>query len=89
MILLSLAAMLSFAVHTPFRSPIAGYFGEGVITLILGVVAVVGSKSQRVNLDGCIDRSRISRWWNRRVAHIDRRSTGTTFQLRLTADMGE
>lgn len=39
--------MLSFAIHMPFRSPIAGYFGEGVISLILGVVGVVGSK--RVN----------------------------------------
>jgi hypothetical protein len=27
-----------------FALPIAGYFGEGVITLILGVMAVVGSK---------------------------------------------
>jgi hypothetical protein len=44
MIVLSLAAMLSFGVHMPFRSPIAGYFEKGVITLILGVVVVVGSK---------------------------------------------
>jgi hypothetical protein len=44
MILFSLAAMLSFVIQIPFRSPITGYFGEGVISLILGVVAVVGSK---------------------------------------------
>jgi len=44
MIVFSSAAMLSFAIHIPFRSPITGYFGEGAISLILGVVAVVGSK---------------------------------------------
>jgi hypothetical protein len=44
MILFSLAALLSFAISLPFSSPIGGYFGEGVISLILGVVAVIGSK---------------------------------------------
>ena len=43
-ILLSLAALLNFPVSLPFHSPLAGYFGIGVITLILGIVAVFGSK---------------------------------------------
>lgn len=47
LILLSLAALLSFPVNLPFRSPLVGYFGIGAISLILGVVAVFGSK--RVN----------------------------------------
>lgn len=47
LILLSLAAIVGFPLHLPFRSPIAGYFGIGIISLILGVVAVVGAK--RVN----------------------------------------
>lgn len=46
-VLLSVAALLNFPVYLPFSSPLAGYFGIGVITLILGVVAVFGSK--RVN----------------------------------------
>jgi hypothetical protein len=46
-ILLSLATLLNFPVYLPFRSPLGGYFGIGVVTLILGVVAVFGSK--RVN----------------------------------------
>ena len=46
-ILLSLAALLNFAVILPFHSPLGGYFGIGAVTLILGVVAVFGSK--RVN----------------------------------------
>lgn len=46
-ILHSLAALLNFPVYLPFHSPLGGYFGIGVITLILGVVAVFGSK--RVN----------------------------------------
>ena len=44
MILLSLAGILSFAVPLPFGSPLGGYFGVGIISLILGVVAVVLSK---------------------------------------------
>lgn len=47
LILLSLAALLHFPVSLPFRSPLVGYFGIGAISLILGVVAVFGSK--RVN----------------------------------------
>lgn len=43
-ILLSLAALLSVPVYLPFHSPLAGYFGIGIISLILGVVAVFGSK---------------------------------------------
>jgi hypothetical protein len=46
-IALSLAALLNFPVYLPFHSPFAGYFGIGVISLVLGVVAVFGSK--RVN----------------------------------------
>jgi hypothetical protein len=46
-ILLSLAALANFPVCLPFRSPLGGYFGIGVVTLILGIVAVFGSK--RVN----------------------------------------
>jgi len=44
MIILSLLAMLSYAVALPFQSPIAGFFGAGIISLILGIVAVIGSK---------------------------------------------
>lgn len=44
---LSLAALAHFPLQLPFHSPLAGYFGIGVISLILGVVAVFGSK--RVN----------------------------------------
>lgn len=47
MILLSLAAILSFAISLPIRSPLAGYFGVGIISLILGIIAVIGAK--RVN----------------------------------------
>ena len=46
-IVLSLAAILHFPLSLPFTSPLAGYFGIGIITLILGIVAVIGSK--RVN----------------------------------------
>lgn len=46
-IVLSLAALAHFPLQLPFRSPLAGYFGIGVISLILGVVTVFGSK--RVN----------------------------------------
>jgi len=44
MIILSLLSMLSFAVSLPFQSPIAGFFGAGIIAIILGVVAIIGSK---------------------------------------------
>ena len=46
-IALSIAAMLSFPLSLPFHSPLSGYFGIGVITLVLGIVAVFGSR--RVN----------------------------------------
>ncbi len=42
MIVLSLLALLSFAIFLPFGSPLGGYFGSGVISLILGIVALVG-----------------------------------------------
>jgi hypothetical protein len=44
MIIFSILGMLSYAVALPFQSPVAGLFGAGIITLILGIVAVVGSK---------------------------------------------
>ncbi len=44
MVLLSLASMIGYAVFLPFSSPIAGYFGEGIITLVLGIVAVIGAR---------------------------------------------
>ena len=44
MIIFSLLSMTSYAVALPFQSPIAGFFGLGIISLILGVVAVIGSK---------------------------------------------
>ncbi len=44
MVLLSLASMIGYAVYLPFSSPIGGYFGEGVITLVLGIVAVIGAR---------------------------------------------
>jgi hypothetical protein len=46
-VVLSLAALVHLPLQMPFNSPLAGYFGIGVISLILGVVAVFGSK--RVN----------------------------------------
>jgi len=46
-IALSVAALLSFPLFVPFHSPLSGYFGIGVITLVLGIVAVFGSR--RVN----------------------------------------
>jgi amino acid transporter len=46
-IILSLAAILHFPLYLPITSPLGGYFGIGIITLILGIVAVVGSR--RVN----------------------------------------
>ncbi len=44
---LSLAAIAHYPVYLPISVPLAGYFGIGIISLILGVVAVFGSK--RVN----------------------------------------
>ncbi len=44
MIIFSLADLVSFAIPLPLHSPLGGYFGVGVITLILGVVAVIGAK---------------------------------------------
>jgi hypothetical protein len=44
LIIFSLLGLLSYAVSIPFQSPIRGFFGAGIITLILGVVAIVGSK---------------------------------------------
>jgi len=46
-IALSAAALLSFPLLVPFHSPLSGYFGIGVITLVLGIVTVFGSR--RVN----------------------------------------
>ena len=44
---LSLASILHYPTNLPIQVPLAGFFGIGVISLILGVVAVFGSK--RVN----------------------------------------
>ena len=46
-IALSLASLLNFPMYLPFHSPLAGYFGIGIITLVLGIVSVFGSR--RVN----------------------------------------
>jgi hypothetical protein len=46
-VVLSLAALAHFPLQLPFNSPLAGYFGMGVISLILGIVAVFGSR--RIN----------------------------------------
>ena len=46
-IVLSLASMFHYPINVPIQVPLAGYIGIGVISLILGVVAVFGSK--RVN----------------------------------------
>ena len=46
-IVFSLAAILNAPLYIPFRSPLVSYFGIGAISLILGIVAVVGSR--RVN----------------------------------------
>jgi len=46
-IILSLASLVHFPLNLPIQVPLGGYFGIGVISLILGVVAVIGSK--RVN----------------------------------------
>ena len=44
LIIFSILGMLSFAVSLPFGSPIGGFFGSGIVALILGVVAVVLAK---------------------------------------------
>ena len=44
MIIFSLLGMLSYAIALPFQSPLGGLFGAGIITLILGIIAVFGSK---------------------------------------------
>lgn len=44
MVIFSLLGLLSFAMSIPFHSPNQGYFRSGIITLILGIVAIVGSK---------------------------------------------
>lgn len=43
-IILSLAALAHFPLYLPIQVPLAGYLGIGIISLILGIVAVVGSK---------------------------------------------
>ncbi len=44
MVIFSLLSLLNYAISIPFQSPIGGFFGSGVITLILGIVAVIVSK---------------------------------------------
>lgn len=44
MVVLSITSMLSYSIYVPFSAPLGGYFGEGIITLIFGIVAVVGSR---------------------------------------------
>jgi len=44
MVILGVLGMLSFAVMMPFASPIGGFFGSGIVTMILGIVAIVLSK---------------------------------------------
>ena len=44
MIILSLLSLIGYAFAMPFQSPLGGYFGAGIISLILGIVAVFGSK---------------------------------------------
>ena len=43
-IAVSFAALVHYTVNLPFLVPLVGYFGIGVISLILGAVAVFGSK---------------------------------------------
>ena len=47
MVILSILGMLSYAVMMPFSSPLGGFFGSGIVTIILGIIAIVLSK--RVN----------------------------------------
>jgi hypothetical protein len=44
MVIFSLLSLLNYAISIPFQSPIGGFFGVGIITLILGIVAVIVSK---------------------------------------------
>jgi hypothetical protein len=44
MIIFGLLSLVGYAISIPFQSPIGGFFGSGIINLILGVVAVIGSK---------------------------------------------
>jgi hypothetical protein len=44
MVIFSLLSLLNYAISIPFQSPIGGFFGSGIITLILGIVAVIVSK---------------------------------------------
>jgi len=44
MVIFSLLSLLNYAISIPFQSPIGGFFGAGIITLILGIVAVIVSK---------------------------------------------
>jgi hypothetical protein len=43
-IVFGLASLTGFAISVPFRSPVGGYFPAGIITIILGIVAMIGSK---------------------------------------------
>ena len=43
-IVLSLASLAKYPLYLPVQVPLAGYFGIGLISLILGIVAVFGSK---------------------------------------------
>jgi hypothetical protein len=43
-VVLSLAALAKYPLYLPIQVPLAGYFGIGIISLILGLVAVFGSK---------------------------------------------
>jgi hypothetical protein len=43
-IVLSLAALAHFPLYVPISVPLAGYFGIGLISLLLGVVALFGAK---------------------------------------------
>jgi hypothetical protein len=44
MIIFGLLSLVGYAISIPFHNPIGGFFGSGIITIILGIVAVVGSK---------------------------------------------
>ena len=44
MIIFGLLSLVGYAVSIPFHSPVEGFGLGGIITVILGIVAVVGSK---------------------------------------------
>jgi hypothetical protein len=44
LVIQGILGLLSYAVMMPFASPIGGFFGAGIITIILGIVAFVFSK---------------------------------------------